>query len=67
MNNIIIIIIIIIIIYTALADGFSLSLSDNKSPLGLFSVFWPFSTVMQFGWSPLVHQLLIPLVHLIIL
>ena len=23
---------------------------------GLFSVFWPFSIMLLFGWSPLVHQ-----------
>ena len=28
-----------------------------KSP-GLFSVFWPFSIMLLFGWSPLGHQLL---------
>ena len=27
-----------------------------KSP-GLFSVFWPFSTMLSFRWSPLVRQL----------
>ena len=27
-----------------------------KSP-GLFSVFWPFSIMLSFGWSPLVRQL----------
>ena len=27
-----------------------------KSP-GLFLVFWPFSTMLSFGWSPLVRQL----------
>ena len=27
-----------------------------KSP-GLFSVFWPFSVILLFGWSPLVRQL----------
>ena len=27
-----------------------------KSP-GLFSVFWPFSIMLFFGWSPLGHQL----------
>ena len=27
-----------------------------KSP-GLFSVFWPFSIMLLFGWSPLGHQL----------
>ena len=62
---IIIIIIIIIIpsleIFTStLADGSSLesewqqvSSSFLKSPR-LFLVFWPFSTMLSFGWSPLV-------------
>ena len=30
-----------------------------KSP-GLFSVFWPFSIMLSFGWSPPIHQLLCP-------
>ena len=30
--------------------------SVHKSP-GLFSVFWPFSIVLLFGWSPLILQL----------
>ena len=37
-----------------------------KSP-GLFLVFWPFSTMLSFGWSPLVHQLPSPLAPLAIL
>ena len=37
-----------------------------KTP-GLFSVFWPFSTMMSFGWSPPVRQLPIPQVPLVIL
>ena len=27
------------------------------SSSGLFSVFWPFSIILSFGWSPLVRQL----------
>ena len=34
---------------------------------GLFFVFWPFSTMLSFGWSPLVRQLPSPLVPLVIL
>ena len=37
-----------------------------KSP-ELFSVFWPFSMVLLFGWSPLVRQLPSPPVPLVIL
>ena len=37
-----------------------------KSP-GLFSVFWPFSIMLLFGWSPLVHQLPTPPALLVIL
>ena len=37
-----------------------------KSP-GLFLVFWPFSVMLSFGWSPLVRQLPSPLVPLVIL
>ena len=36
-----------------------------KSP-GLFLVFWQFSTMLSFGWSPLVRQPLSPLVPLVI-
>ena len=36
-----------------------------KSP-GLFLVFWPFSTMLSFGWSPLVRQLPSPPVPLVI-
>ena len=35
---------------------FPWSLSDSKSP-GLFSVFWPFSLMLLFWWSPIVRQL----------
>ena len=35
--------------------------------LGLFSVFWPSSVMLLFGWSPLGHQLPNPPVSLIIL
>ena len=75
---IIIIIIIIIIVHSlelftsAIADGFSLesewqqvSSSLLKSP-GLFLVFWQFSTMLSFGWSPLVRQPPSPLVPLVI-
>ena len=34
---------------------------------GLFLVFWPFSIMQPFGWSPLVHQLPGPLVPFVIL
>ena len=44
---------------SASADGFSLESS------GLFSVFWPFSIMLSFGWSPLVHQLPCPPVPLV--
>ena len=44
---------------SALADG--LSLSDNKSP-GLFSRFWPISTMLSFGLSPLVPLFSCPIV-----
>ena len=37
-----------------------------KSP-GLFLVFWPFSIVLSFGWSPLVCQLPSPPVPFVIL
>ena len=37
-----------------------------KSP-GLFTVFWPFSIMLSFGWSPLVRQFPSPLVPLVIL
>ena len=37
-----------------------------KSP-GLFSVFWPFSIMLSFGWSPPVRQLPSPPVPLVIL
>ena len=37
-----------------------------KSP-GLFSVFWPFSIMLSFGWSPLGRHLSSPPVPLIIL
>ena len=36
-----------------------------KSP-GLFSVFWQFSTMLSFGWSPLVRQPPSPLFPLVI-
>ena len=36
-----------------------------KSP-GLFLVFWQFSTMLSFGWSPLVRQPPSPLVSLVI-
>ena len=35
-----------------------------KSP-GLFLVFWPFSIMLSFGWSPLVRQLPSPPVSLV--
>ena len=45
---------------SALADGFFtgvwVTVSLLKSP-GLFSVFWPFSIMLSFGWSSLVRQL----------
>ena len=45
---------------SVLSDGLSLEFwvkaSLLKSP-GLFSVFWPFSTMLLFGWSPYVLQL----------
>ena len=34
---------------------------------GLFSVFWPFSIILSFGWSPLVRLLPSPSVPLVIL
>ena len=34
---------------------------------GLFLVFWPFSTRLSFGWSPLVRQLPNPLLLLLLL
>ena len=34
---------------------------------GLFLVFWPFSVMLSFGWSPLVRQLPSPPVPLVIL
>ena len=37
-----------------------------KSP-GLFSVFWPFSIMLSFGWSPLVRQLPSPPLLLLLL
>ena len=37
----------------------------SKSP-GLFLVFWQFSTMLSFGWSPLVRQTPSPLVPLVI-
>ena len=37
-----------------------------KSP-GLFSVFWPFSIMLSFEWSPLVHQPPTPPAPLVIL
>ena len=43
---------------------FHLSLSDSRSP-GLFLVFWPFSIMLSFGWSPLVRQLPSPQVPLV--
>ena len=73
---IIIIIIIITIIYSFRVFHISVSwwsftgvwvtASLLKSP-GLFSVFWPFSIMLFFGWSPLVHQLPTPPVPLVIL
>ena len=42
------------------------TVSFLKSP-GLFTVFWPFSIMLWFGWSPLVRQLPSPSVPLIIL
>ena len=44
---------------SALDHGLSLEsewLQVSSSP-GLFLVFWPFSTMQSFGWSPLVRQL----------
>ena len=38
----------------ALADGFSLVTSSLLKSPGLFSVFWPISIMLYFGWSPLV-------------
>ena len=55
---------------SVLADGFSLKFEWQKSLLnspGLFSVFWPFSIMLSFGWSPLVLHLPSPPVPLIIL
>ena len=46
--------------------GASVTASLLKPPR-LFSVFWPFSIMLSFGWSPLVRQLPIPPVPLIIL
>ena len=40
--------------------------SPLKSP-GLFSVFWPFSIMQSFGWSPPVRQLPSPPVPFVIL
>ena len=34
---------------------------------GLFSVFWPFSIMLSFGWSPPIRQLPSPPVPLVIL
>ncbi len=42
---------------------FHWSLSDSKSP-GIFSVFWPFSIMLSFGWSPFGRQLLLLLLLL---
>ena len=74
--RIIIIIIIIIIIYSFRVfhiswrwwffTGVLVTASLLKSP-GLFSVFWPSSIMLSFGWSPLVRQLPNPLGPLIIL
>ena len=44
--------------------GFWVTASLPKSP-GLFSVFWPFSIMLSFGWSPPVHQLPTPPVPLV--
>ena len=73
---IIIIIIIIIVIYSFRVFHISVSWwfftrvlvtsSLLKSP-GLFSVPWPSSIMLSFGWSPLVRQLTIPQGPLIIL
>ena len=75
-DNIIIIIIIIIIIHTFRVFHISVSwwfftgvwvtTSLLKSP-GLFSVFWPSSIMLSFGWSPLIRQLPNPPGPLIIL
>ena len=46
--------------------GVWVTVSLPKYP-GLFSVFWPFSTMLSFGWSPLVCQLPSPPVSLVIL
>ena len=46
--------------------GVWVTVSLFKSP-GLFLVFWPFSIMLSFGWSPLVHQLPSPPVPLVIL
>ena len=69
--TIIIIIIIIIIRYFHISNSrwfFSevwVTASLLKSP-GLFLVFWQFSTMLSFGWSPLVRQPPSPLVPLVI-
>ena len=46
--------------------GVWVTTSFLKSP-GLFLVFWSFSIMLSFGWSPLVRQLPSPLVPLVII
>ena len=43
---------------------FNWSLRDSKSP-GLFSVFWPFSIMSYFGWSPCIPLFSSPPVPLV--
>ena len=72
----IIIIIIIIIIYSFRVfhisaswwffTGFWVTVSLLKFP-GLFTIFWPSSIMLSFGWSPLIRQLPNPPGPLIIL
>ena len=47
-------------------NGVWVTASLLKSP-GLFSVIWPFSIMLSFGWSPLGYQLPSSPVHLVIL
>ena len=54
-GQICIIIIIIIIIIIRVFTAVWVTTSLLKSP-GLFSVFWPFSIMLLFGWSSLVRQ-----------
>ena len=64
--SLLLLLLLLLLLFSALGIfiGVWVTASLLKSP-GLFSVFWPFSIVLSFGWSPLVRQLPSPPVSLV--